>query len=223
MNSSDIQQQRHGPAGIPYREEVKRKLIHLSSLWMVAVICLFPDRSLALFFAVLLALNLILERLRSERTPVLTPVYDFFFGRMLRKEPEKGKWIISGGPYVFAAAALSCALFPPLAAAGAMTTMLIGDTAAALAGRKFGKHKTINGKSLEGIAAFIVSGFAATAAVLWLFSAPGMFYCWALIGVFPAAAVELFEKQLKIDDNFSIPLTMGIFLSMPLWLKGLEG
>lgn len=210
----------HGAAGISYREEVKRKLIHLSSLWMVAAICLFPRRELAIFFAVLLVLNLIVERLRAARLPGLTPVYDFFFGRMLRQEPAKGAWVVSGGPYVFAAAALSCALFPTVAAAGAMATMLVGDTAAALIGRRFGKHKAVNGKSFEGIAAFVVAGFAATSLVIFLLHGAPVFYFWALVGVFPAAAVELFEKQLRLDDNFSIPLAMGFFLSMPFLLKG---
>ena len=211
----------HGAAGISYAGEVKRKLIHLSSLWMVAAICLFPRGELAVFFTVLLALSLIVERLRSARMPVLTPVYDFFFGRMLRKEPAKGAWVISGGPYVFAAAALACALFPSMAAGGAMAAMLIGDTAAALIGRRFGKHKTVNGKSFEGLAAFIIAGFAATALVLFLLGAAPVFYGWALVGIFPAAAAELFEKQLRLDDNFSIVLTMGVFLSMPFLLKGI--
>lgn len=44
-------------------------------------------------------------------------VYGFFFGRMLRKEPEPGAWIVSGGSYVLMAALLVTVLYAPLAAA----------------------------------------------------------------------------------------------------------
>lgn len=210
--------QTHGPAGITYFEEVKRKLIHLSSLWMVAAIILLPRWPLAAAFAVLLLLNLLVERARAERLPVLTPLYDLFFGRMLRTEPKPGQWIISGGPYVFAAALLATALFPLPASAVAMAVMLLGDTAAALVGRRFGRHKTVNGKSIEGIAAFIAVGLAGAAIVLAICRAEPVYYLMAGLGIVPAAAAELFEKQLRLDDNFSIPLVMGFFVALPnLW------
>lgn len=202
------------PAGITYREEVKRKLIHLSSLWMVAAMCILPRWPLAIAFAVMLVLNLLIERGRADRLPILTPGYDFFFGRMLRQEPRRGQWIVSGGPYVFAAAALCSILFPPPAAAAAMAVMLLGDTAAALVGRRFGRHKTYNHKSIEGIVAFLFVGFAGAALALLAQGAPNVYYFWAALAVFPAAAAELFEKQLHIDDNFSIPLAVGAVLSL---------
>lgn len=205
----------NNPAGISYREEIKRKLIHLSSLWMVAAIIWLPRWPLAAALLLMFVLNLLLERARALRKPGLTPLYDFFFGGMLRSEPRRDQWVISGGPYVFAAALLSTALFPLPASAAALAAMLLGDTAAALIGRRFGRHKTVNGKSFEGVAAFVAAGLAGSFAVLALCGADPVYYRWALAGILPAAAAELFEKQLKIDDNFSIPLVMGAFLSIP--------
>ena len=203
---------------ITYREEVKRKLIHLSSLWMPTAMVLLPRWPLCIALTVMLVLNLLVEHARANRVRVITPLYDFFFGRMLRQEPEPGAWIISGGPYVFASAALTLALFAPPAAPAAMAVMLLGDTAAALIGRRFGKHKAWNGKSWEGVAAFLVAGFLGASLFLALGGAAPALYGWALIGVFPAAAAELFEKQLRLDDNFSIPLVMGLALTIPAWL-----
>ena len=203
---------------ITYREEVKRKLIHLSSLWMPTAMVLLPRWPLCIALTVLLVLNLLVEHARANRVRIITPLYDFFFGRMLRQEPEPGAWIVSGGPYVFASAALTLALFAPPAAPAAMAVMLLGDTAAALIGRRFGKHKAWNGKSWEGVAAFLVAGFGGASLFLALCGAPAALYGWALIGVFPAAAAELFEKQLRLDDNFSIPLVMGLALTIPAWL-----
>ena len=202
---------------ISYQQEVRRKLIHLSSLWMPAAMCILPRFPLATFFLVLLILNLLVEHARAAGNPVITPIYDFFFGRMLRFQPKPGQWIVSGGPYVFASAAMSLFLFPSPIAAAAMTVMLLGDTAAALIGRKFGKHKTVNNKSIEGVIAFLIAGYIGAAACLAICQMPAPFFLLAIPGVILAAVAELFEKQIHLDDNFSIPLALGSVLSLT-WL-----
>ena len=97
--------------------------------------------------------------------------------------------------------------------------MLLGDTAAALVGRRFGRHKTVNGKSWEGVIAFVIAGWLGCALFLWISGMPQIFYLWAVAAVIPAAAAELFEKQLHFDDNFSIPLVTGMVLSIPVFLN----
>lgn len=201
---------------IPYFQEVLRKLIHLSSLWMVAAIWFFPWDVIFLFyiFAACLILNMLLEYAYSCQVPVITPIYRFFFKKMLRGEVKRGQWVISGGPPVWAAAAMVCLLFRPQEiAAIALGVMLIADTAAALIGRKFGKHKTANGKSVEGVIAFCVAGWIFAITLLYLGGLLTWFtLCGALLGVFLAALAELYEKQLHMDDNFSIPLVSGLVI-----------
>lgn len=200
---------------IPYIQEVLRKLIHLSSLWMVAVIWFFPWDIIVLFyiFATCLILNMLLEYAYSCQVPVITPIYRFFFKNMLRNEVKRGQWVISGGPPVWAAAAMVCLLFPQRIAAIALGVMLIADTAAALIGRKFGKHKTANGKSVEGVIAFCVAGWIFSILLLYCGGLLTVFtFAGALAGVFLAALAELYEKQLHMDDNFSIPLVSGLVI-----------
>ena len=207
---------------IPYRQEVFRKLIHLSSLWMVALILLYPgsQRDLFLFFFVLLILNLLCEFAFSLNAPVITPLYRMLFGRMLRNEVRRGQWIVSGSPPVLAAAALVCLLFSKPYAAIALGVMLIADTAAALIGRKFVRHRLRNGKSLEGTAAFCLSGFIFAFAML---AAMGLLTPTALImaaiGVLLAATGELFTGRLRIDDNLSVPLIFGLAISCTKFLE----
>ena len=200
---------------ISYWEEVKRKLIHLSSLWMPVAI-LFVDRQVMLWvFGGCLAGNLIVERLRSERVKWITPLYDRFFGRMLRFEPRPGQWIISGGPYVFAAAFTVTLMVPAPVAAASMAVMLCGDTAAALIGRKFGKHPAVNGKSLEGCLAFCLAGYAGAMVFTQGAFAVGMIPC-----VIAGMLAELFEKNTHVDDNFAIPVVSA--LVWMLWM-GIAG
>ena len=100
-----------------------------------------------------------------------------------------------------------------------LTVMLTGDAAAALIGRRFGRIRLVNGKSLEGTIAFVTAGYAMLALVLAWSGCGGIWYAAAVPAVIAGALVELFQKQLRIDDNFSIPLATGAVLqSAVLWL-----
>ena len=199
---------------ISYLEEIKRKGVHLSSLWMVAATLLLGRYQWisCLLFGALLLLTLVSEHDYANGGKYLGRLYGQLFGRMLRNEVKPGQWIVSGGAPVLAAALLVNLLFVPFIAAAAMAVMLTGDAAAALIGRKFGKHKTVNGKSWEGFFAFIIVGYGAMAAVLAIVGAQERYFLWGIGGVILAAVAELFQKQLKVDDNFSIPLCSGAVL-----------
>ncbi len=199
---------------ISYWEEIKRKGVHLSSLWMVAATLLLGERQWisCLIFGALLLLTLVSEHDYANNGKYLGRLYGKLFGKMLRDDVKPGQWIVSGGAPVLAAALLMNLLFTPLIAAGAMSVMLTGDAAAALIGRKFGKHKAVNGKSWEGFISFILVGYGALSVVFFLKSVPAKFYLWGIAAVVLAALAELFQKQLKVDDNFSIPLCVGAVL-----------
>ena len=190
---------------ISYREECKRKLVHLSSLWMVVAILLLPGRwTAAILYAVMLVLNLLCEHAYACNVPVITPLYGAIFGKMLRDEPRHGQWIVSGSPYVLAAAFLVSLLFGRVPAAAAMTVMLIG----------FGRHRAPNNKSVEGVVAFLIASWIALAVLFAVCGAAPALYVVGFLAVLPAAAAELFEKQLRLDDNFSIPLIVGLCLEL---------
>ena len=199
---------------ISYFEEIKRKCVHLSSLWMVVATLLLGAKQWisCLLFLALLLLTLVSEHDYANGGKYLGRLYGKLFGKMLRNEVKPGQWIVSGGAPVLAAALLVNVIFPPLIAAGSLAVMLTGDAAAALIGRKFGKHKIVNGKSLEGGIGFVLVGFGALSILWWINGCAPVWYLWGIIGVILAAVVELFQKQLKVDDNFTIPLSVGIVL-----------
>ena len=200
-----------GGGVISYAGEVRRKLVHLSSLWMplAMVLCGESRRlSMCIAFAVLFVLSVFVERLYVLGIPVIAPLYKMIFGGMLRREPSPGQWIVSGGPYVLGASSLALLFFPVSVAAPSLAVMLVGDTAAALIGRRFGRHK-VNGKSWEGCAAFVVFGYGGAALFLGLAEAPELLYIASVPAVCAAALAELFAKQLRVNDNFSIPVVFG--------------
>lgn len=193
---------------IPYSQEIRRKLVHLSSLWMAAALLFIPRPVCAVLFGVMTVLTVLLEYAHYRRVPGLWQTYDFFFGRMLRNYDD-GKFHLSGGAPVLAAACLSAVCFPVPFSALAMATMLLGDTAAALIGRRFGRHRFPNGKSLEGTLSFVVTGILVMAAGWQAFRYPLPVFLCGIVGVLAAAVLELFNRELHLDDNFTIPLAAG--------------
>ena len=204
---------------ITYREEVKRKLVHLSSLWMAAATLLlapWPWCAPVIFFLLLL-LTLVSEHDYANGGKYLGRLYGKIFGQMLRNEVKPGQWIVSGGAPVLAAALLVNLLFPAWIAAGALTVMLTGDIAAALIGRKFGRHKLVNGKSLEGTVSFMIVGYIALIVILLITRRPLLpDFAVGFLAVLVGGLVELFQKQLRLDDNLSIPLSVGLVLLLTL-------
>jgi len=200
---------------ISYRQEVFRKLVHLSSFWMVVLIALTGRYRwmVAAAFGTAWVLNLLTEHAVARKIPYITPLYRFFFGKMLRDEPHPEQWVISGSPPVFLAAALVTACFPTCAAATALAIMLASDTAAALIGRRFGKIRFANGKSFEGTAAFCLAGWLCCGISAPICGGNGRYFLCGAAGVVFAALAELYEKKLHCDDNLSIPLIAGVFLT----------
>lgn len=203
---------------ISYKQELLRKTVHLSSLWIPALILFAPRAVCVGLFAFLLSGNIVIEYGYYKRLPFFVNTYGRLFSEMLRDKETKGGFRFSGSPYVLGAALAVSALFPTVCAACAMTVMLISDTVAALIGRPFGKHKINQGKkSVEGALAFFVAGALVVFGTTVCFQTDGAFLARGLSGVFAAMFAEVYENRLKIDDNLSIPLIVGAFLSLPLF------
>ena len=111
--------------------------------------------------------------------------------------------------------------FPRPACAAAVMALAVGDTAASLVGRRYGRTRLRNGRSLEGTAAFAVVAGVSSALVL----RAGFPMPWseaALLGAVAGvtgAVTELSSERL--DDNFSIPVTVAAVLTAVLMAQGL--
>ena len=87
----------------------------------------------------------------------------------------------------------------PVASVG-IVVLGFGDPAAAIIGRRYGRVKLVNGRTLEGTATFVAVG--TLVATSWLAVVWGMDPALALLGFFGALAggiAELFSR--RVDDN----------------------
>ncbi len=199
---------------ISYKSEIKRKLLHLSSLWMVAFLYFFPYLPSVILFGSLVILGIIFEYGYHKRLRPFYFIYKAFFGNILRSSERSNKFQLSGGVYVLISAFIAAVFFTKEVGCIAMTVMLISDTFAGLIGRRIGKYKITENKTIEGTTAFVLSGFFVVISLCLIFKADAVMYIKGCTSIFFAALAELYEKRIKIDDNLMIVLVIGIILSI---------
>lgn len=195
---------------IPYTQEILRKGVHLVSL-SIPIIYIFVTEKFALSVLIPMALICVVMDLLSKKEDSWANKFIYgFFGGMLRKhELKKKKLILTGASWVLISAVLTVLIFPKVIAVIAFMILIVSDISAALVGRKWGRTK-LGKKSLEGTLAFMISGLLVVIIVGFLFKADIYFFIAGTLGAIVGGIAELYAKQLKLDDNLSIPMGVGI-------------
>ena len=186
------------------RREILRKVFHfLSLIYLAAYFVLGQGLALAAIGA-WIALEAGIEALRLNRPAVNDALMRFFGG--IHRESEARK--VSGVLWTSMGCWLTIAAFgarPGVVAAGVLC-LAVGDSAAALVGKRFGRVQIgLFGrkKTLEGTHACL----AACLGVGW---ACGMRGAALFLGALTAAVVELLP--VPIDDNLWLPfLSAAVF------------
>jgi len=192
---------------IDYKSEVFRKLIHLISL-SIPIVYYHITKELALSILVpLTVFSLLIDYGRYFHKSLAEFIYKFF-GFLLRKhERDTKKKNLNGATYVLISAVVVVFIFPKIFVVTSFTVLIIGDIAAALVGRKFGKTKFLF-KSLQGTLAFFVFSSVAV-----LFTPKIQNSLTEYLIVFIAVAVGAIAENVSgewADDNFMIPVTMSV-------------
>lgn len=126
-----------------------------------------------------------------------------YFGRMVRHHEEQGDF--TGATYILLSVCFTVALYSKPIAIAALSFIIVGDTFAALIGRKFGKHKFRN-KSFEGSFGCLI-GTVIVALVV-----PDLVLPVALTGAVVATLAE--ALSFGIDDNVSVPIVSGLVMTL---------
>ncbi len=201
---------------ITMNSEVTRKLLHIASL-SIPIFYYFVSCEVAL--AVLIpftALSIFMDYGRFYIKWV-AKIVNTLFGSILR-EHELGtkRKLLTGATYVAISATLCVLVFPKVIAITAFSLLIICDTASALIGRKYGKRAFLD-KSLVGTLAFIIFG---ALVVLFAPKAIGMWqeYVLGFLGAIVAGIIEGMSVRLRMDDNFSIPISAGVVMWLGYYL-----
>ncbi|MDP4220805.1 MAG: dolichol kinase [Bacteroidota bacterium] len=199
-------------AQIPMSGELMRKVIHLLSL-SIPIGYFYLGYSTTLWILIPLTLFALFMDYGRYYIKWIDKFVKWSFGSILREhERDSSRKLLSGGSYVLISACICILLFPKIVAITAFSILIISDTSSALIGRKFGKNYFLD-KSLEGTTAFILSAWIV---VLFTPKVNGIWqeYVIAFIAAAIGGIVEAMSVRLHVDDNFSIPLSVGI----SMWL-----
>jgi dolichol kinase len=193
-----------------YGTELIRKGIHMSSL-AIPVVYYFITRETALGILVPLFLLFGISDLARVFIPAFGSFYERWFGFLLRRhELAEGHKRLNGATYVLLSAALCVWLFPKMIVITAFAILIVSDTAAALIGRKFGKHPLVQSKSIEGSTAFFISALMVVAIAPKVQYLP-LEYVIGAVAALVGTAVEAVSGEL-VDDNLSIPLSISLVM-----------
>ena len=192
---------------LKYNEEISRKLVHFSSIW-IPLLYLYSSESTILGLLPPLAIVTLMLDLSRRYIPVVDKMVNIIFGKMLR-EKEKA-FGLSGATYLLVSSTITILFFSKEIAIFALTILIISDAIAALIGKKFGKHHIFD-KSIEGSAAFIISAILIYYG-LTIFYHFSLAFWPSLIAILVASLAEALAKKINIDDNFAIPLVIGLML-----------
>jgi len=203
---SPLTKQEFAGTGLSSRREAARKLIHVTGL-ALPLIYFYTPRPLALEILIAIATTGVVLDFARHRHSRTTKIFNKLFSRVLRSHEHdaEGKHL-NAVTWFFIAATVSVAVFPKYITIASITVALLGDAAAALIGKHFGRPR-FHGKSLEGSCAF----FLVTSAAMLLLPKINYNRGEYLIGVLAALVGTLAELTPVdvIDDNFVVPLSVA--------------
>ena len=184
-----------------FYDELKRKTIHLGALAIPLGVWVVPDRIALTILGVLAGICLTGDLLRMMH-PWLRRAYFAVFGRIIRDHERTEK--LTGATYVLWSAFLCVWLFDKHVAIVSLIYMILGDTMAALVGRRWGQRRIRRGKTVEGTLACL--GICCMVGVVL----PLVPWWKALIGAFVATVVEILPTG--VDDNLGMPFVSAVVM-----------
>ena len=186
-----------------------RKLIHLAGTAFPLLYLLAPRHIVLGIALIVLVLSVAVEWGR-QRWPPLARLFEWFIGPALRqgeeRKPTTGTWSMLG-------IIISLLLFKREFAIPAMLYAHVGDPAAEIIGRRWGRHRIPNGKSLEGsLGCFSVSLIIGLICTQLLPLSLGV----AALGALAATLAE--AAPLPLGDNLLMAPVAGLAMSLPALL-----
>ncbi len=180
--------------------EIKRKLVHLSTLVIPFGYALTSKETVLTFLLPFFLIYLAVDLLRHFHPGMTSLFVKYFYGRVLR---EKERSRLMGSTYFLFSSLLVILLFPKPIAIASLLILILSDTAAALVGRGIGKV-SFWGKTLEGSMAFFICSLL----IVWIY--PHLDRFSGSLAALGATLVELLP--IPLDDNLTIPVVAGAIM-----------
>ena len=181
-------------------QEIFRKIIHLSSLCYPLFYFFTNDKILVLAVTGVIFLTVFLIDLLRIFNKSINDIFCKYLKFTIRENEKTG---FTGSTYFMCGTFFTILLFPKDIAIISLCVLVISDTCASVVGISVGRVKLIGKKSLEGTLAFFLSALIVSC-FGWVYF--GLLPHLLFISSFVTTIMELFNKQLKCDDNILIPI-----------------
>ncbi len=194
--------------------ELLRKSTHLSGL-ILPILYFFFDKPFMLIVVGSITFIAYSVEFGKRYFPKFSKYFFQYLKPLLRSHELEGA--ITGATYYITGVFLCIIIFDKSIAIACIFFIILGDTAAALVGKRWGRTKLIGNKSLEGSAAcFIVCSLITLLLINPIVGNTGAINpIVGITGAFFATLTELLP--LRIDDNLTVPLISGAIMQyLPL-------
>jgi len=183
--------------------EISRKIVHVfSSVIPLSYLWFFKDWYLMIMILGLLSIISVLIEFFRNKNVFIEYIFNKYFNFMLRKNEREGH--ITGATWLIFGNVITIFIYPIYIAVPSLLFLSIGDSFAAIVGKKFPKFK-IGEKSLIGSLAGIISS------IIVIYFVNQVLPIYVIIsGAIVAMLVELIPNS--INDNLTIPLISGLFM-----------
>ena len=196
---------------ISYKQEVIRKCIHLISL-SIPIVYSFITKELALLILIPLTILSIIIDFAGRKKSKFRDFYHKIFGKILRPHEYYDVFTLNGATWVLISAVVCIIMFPKIFVVTGFSILIISDISSALIGRRFGKHPLLVGKSWEGTAAFWITAIFTIIIIGVVLSVPWTYFLFGIVAAFIGGIAEAASTMLKMDDNLSIPVSIGLVM-----------
>jgi dolichol kinase len=196
---------------ISYKQELLRKSIHMISL-SIPIVYTFVTKEILLYILVPMTILSIIIDFASRKNNKFRNFFHKVFGKMLRPHEFYDVFTLNGATWVLISAVICVVIFPKLLMITGFSILIVSDISSALIGRRYGKHNLFVNKSWEGTTAFFISAFIVVTIFGFIFSAPWTFFIFGFAASIIAGFAEAASTMMKMDDNFTIPISFGFSL-----------
>jgi dolichol kinase len=181
-------------------QEIFRKIIHLSSLCYPLFYLFTNNKVWVLVVTGSIFLTVLLIDIFRIFNKNVNDIFCKYLKFTIREDEKKG---FTGSTYFMCGTFFTILLFPKEIAIVSLCVLVISDTCASVVGISIGRVKLVGNKSLEGTLAFFVSALAVSYCGCVYF---GLLPHLLFVAAFVTTVMELFNKQLRCDDNILIPV-----------------
>jgi len=205
VNGAVLSERPENTTQISFAQELLRKSTHMGAMIIPGGYYLLELTRVEMLSIMIPATLMVIlgDIARLRDWSLWSKILSRFFDGMIRPHERAGDF--SGAAYILSTVCLVVAIYDKSVVIAALAFIIVGDTLAALIGRRFGKHK-YGKKSIEGSLACLV-GTVAVALIT-----PDLPLLVGISGAFVATVVE--GLPLKIDDNVSVPILSGLYMTL---------